>query len=202
MHTSAPKLHKVGEYGHGKTVLVISSSNFFSPGLHADLINRLNQEPKVFLYSFDLYHKDFEGSEINHLLDSLANTLNKFHFANTIVIDYLVYIFLLSNYHKVDLMQKGFKHLIIVNPIHENTHKYISLLGEEIKLDSLPKTQLKEIQKTIFDINGDKIDVISLQDLKQSVKVSSQIKNSKLHKSKNKQEVLDKIIDLITDGKV
>ena len=193
LHT-APKLHKVGEYGHGKSVLTISSANTFKDGLHSQLINKFSKEPKVFLYSFDL--NNFDENEFLHQLESLTNTFNKYHFARIIIIDFLVFSFLISHLHKIDLSHKGFEHLVIFNPITYTTKKFKTLFDQEIKVQNLQKL-LKESHERIFEIKSEKIDIVGLQDLAESLKFSSKLKNSRLHKTKSYDEGLEKIIEII-----
>lgn len=194
MHYAAPKLHKVGEFGHGRVILCIYSGTHYHH--HPFLLSQnLDKSKKVYVYFLDL------NRDKRHSDDALVDTLNKFHFVKDLIVDFPTFVRIAENFKKIDLIQKGIDTLILFNPIKPRTtilrrlfgYEYINLNNEKIKLNKKKLHHIFQFYKNIPEIQVKKFDVISFQDIRATVRVCTFFNNSKLRPARNFDEGLNVI---------
>jgi len=191
MRYTAPKLHKVGEYGYGRITLCIYSGHHYIHGTFLPALD-LDKSKKIHCYYFDL------DRDQKHRNEALVELMNKFYFVSTILIDFPTFIAICDNFQKIKLFQKGFDEIIIFNPIRPRSsiirrfvaYKYINLNNQVIKLNRRKLGMIYNFYKNVPELQAKKLDIISLQDIKSSIKVATFFKNSKVLNTKSYDEAL------------
>lgn len=194
MQYSATKLHKVGEFGHGRVILCIYS------GLNINhktfqLSKELDKTKKIYCYFLDL------NREKKHSDEALVELLNKFHFIKDLIVDFPTFIRIIENFQKIKLMQSGIDKLILFNPIKPRSSlirrffgfNYINLNNEIIKLNKKKLFQIYQFYKNFPEISIKKLDIIAIQDVRASIKIGSYFNNSRLRNFKTYDDALKEI---------
>lgn len=197
MQDTAHNLQFIGEYGHGKTTLAISTAIDYR--LNPSIFSISKTKHKIFFYSLNL------RTGISQSNNSIVEVFNKFDFAETIILDFYAFVSVMKYFHRIKIFQNKIPHLILFNPIKsENLFeqyfgiKFTTLDGEEIRLNKFQTSEMTSFFQTNAVLTAIKIEIINLQDKKASLKLSSLFKNCRIHFSENYTksiELLHKILD-------
>ena len=194
MHYTASKLHKVGEYGHGKVVLCIYSGTHYHHN-HLLLASELDKSKKIYAFYLDL-NRDRKQSDT-----ALVETLNKFHFVKDLIVDFPTFVRISENFQKIKLIQDGIDTLILFNPIKPRTtllhrifgYDYINLNNEIVKLNKNKLHHIYQFYKNVPETLIKKLDVIAIQDNKAAIRFCSLFKNSRLRIIKDFDKSIEEI---------
>jgi hypothetical protein len=182
------KLHKTAEHGFGEHILALYSSVYEnSDGF---LQTYFHSKWKVHYIYVDLKNNQKE------LKEKFINTLNHFHYAKHIILDYPAFLLLLANIEKIHLTHEQLEKIIIVNPSTLkknwfekifNIKKFLSLNGLKVPL---PKHFNEEVLEKLHFLKSKSVMVISLDNHDKIFKIAAKLPNSKFKIEKKYQKAL------------
>jgi hypothetical protein len=186
------RLHKIGEFGHGKSILLISASQNFSDDLLNYFENYNSKTKKIFCYLLDIENEIIDQKKMQDMGNSTVNTLNKYQYVKDIVVDFPVFLILTIFKHKISILHKNLDSLTVFNPAHKQ--RYITLFGEEVRI---PGFSAFQAENPGISLPTKYANIISLQDPQKALLLASKIKNSKFYANKTYHQAINKVFEII-----
>jgi hypothetical protein len=203
MHEELPtKLHKIGEHGVGKHVLVFISDTVASE--HLPFKGSVSSKWKVHYFHVNLQ------DNYSEIYKKLVNSLNYYHYADTLVFDFPVFLLFLHVIERITLAHSHINKIIIFNPLAADTtimqkagsifnpKKYTNILDHKVML---PKGFLKKFKETfekLHFIHADTVSVVSMENKNIGLKLAARIKNSRLETCSDYPNAIELILKEFT----
>lgn len=186
MKNFVEKLEDVMHHGYGNHVILISTGyKVHQTAFLEDIIQKKYKVHYLFL--------SLNSPNVNQEA-KLINSLNYYHYASSIVMDYPAFLIFLKNIERINLSHKQFEKLVIYNPFelekpfwdwfkdYITGKSYMNLFGKFIKSDDV-KNRLKlseDLLSQLFFINTKHFHLIGRDSKPLALKIASKVKNSKI----------------------
>lgn len=192
------KLHKLGEHGVGRHVLIFISD--YTTENHLPFKGILESKWKVHYFHLDL-KDDFHSTS-----KKLANSLNYYHYADSLVFDFPAFLFFLKNIERIRQAHEVIRKIVIFNPFASELSmmeklgryflkkKYTNLIGKNIEIPQLFFQKFSNILEKLYFVHAHEVVVIGLENKSIALKFAARMKNSSLETASTYSEATELLL--------